>query len=161
MSSMPQSNTTYLFMAGGTGGHIFPALAVADQLKQRGNNIIWLGTQAGMEARLVPAAGIPLQTITIKGFRGKGLLAKLMVPFLFVRAVLQSIKVIRSVKPALVVGFGGFVAAPGGIAAKLMGKPLLVHEQNSVAGTTNKLLAFFANTILEAFPGSLKVAIHH
>ncbi len=154
------SQSTYLFMAGGTGGHIFPALAVAKELQQRGSQVHWLGTSAGMEAHLVPAENIKLHTIEIKGFRGKRVLAKLMMPILLCRAVFQAISVIREIQPNAVVGFGGFVAAPGGIAARLLGKKLIIHEQNSVAGTTNKLLNKLANQSLEGFPNSLKKAVH-
>lgn len=150
---------SYLIMAGGTGGHIFPALAVAEKLRERGADIHWLGTHAGMEFDLVPTKNIPLYLISIKGFRGKGLLKKILIPFLLVKAIVQAFFIIRKIAPDAVVGFGGYVAAPGGIAAYLLGKPLIIHEQNSVAGSTNKLLAKFATKILEAFSGSLKNAV--
>lgn len=153
------SKCRYLIMAGGTGGHVFPALAVAKELKRRDAEVSWLGTQAGMESKLVPAEGIELKIIEIKGFRGKGILTKLAMPFVLCRAVWQAMCVIRQIKPEVIVGFGGFVAAPGGIAAKLMGKKLIIHEQNSVAGTTNRMLAKIADTKMEAFPRSLDGAV--
>lgn len=152
-------NYRYLIMAGGTGGHIFPALAVVEKLRERGADIDWLGTHAGMEFDLVPKNNISLHLISIKGFRGKGLLKKILTPFLLVKAILQAILIIRKLAPDAVVGFGGYVAAPGGIAAYLLGKPLIIHEQNSVAGSTNKLLARFATKKLEAFSGSLNDAV--
>ncbi|MGH1484775.1 MAG: undecaprenyldiphospho-muramoylpentapeptide beta-N-acetylglucosaminyltransferase [Cellvibrionaceae bacterium] len=149
----------YLIMAGGTGGHIFPAMAVAKLLIDRGNDVYWLGTASGMESGIVSKEEIPLHAITIKGFRGKGILAKFYMPVLLLSAIWQSVRIIIKTKPDVVVGFGGYVSAPGGIAAKLLGKKLVVHEQNSVAGTTNKLLAKIASKVLEAFPGSLKNAV--
>lgn len=151
---------SYLIMAGGTGGHIFPALAVAKELMKRGGKIYWLGTESGMEAAIIPAENIAMKYIDIKGFRGKGPLSKLAAPFLLCKAILQSISVIRSINPSVVIGFGGFVSAPGGIAAKLLGKKLIIHEQNSIAGSSNKLLAKIAHKKLIAFPHSLENAIH-
>lgn len=153
------SSCRYLIMAGGTGGHIFPAMAVARALINNGSEIHWLGTEKGMESQLVPSEGIPLHLIPIKGFRGKGLLAKLSIPFLLFVSIVQAMKIIARVNPKVVVGFGGYVAAPGGIAARLLGKKLIVHEQNSVAGSTNKLLSKIASSNLEAFPNSLPKAI--
>lgn len=150
----------YLMMAGGTGGHIFPALAVANELKARGATVAWLGTEQGMEARIVAAADIPLYPITIKGFRGKGVMQKLLAPFLLCRAVFQAMIVIRQFKPSVIIGFGGFVAAPGGIASRLLGKPLVIHEQNSVAGSSNRLLAKMATKKLAGFPNALEGAMH-
>jgi len=114
----------FLIMAGGTGGHVFPALAVAKELLQRDKEVCWLGTEVGMESHLVPANNIKFKTIAIKGFRGKGLLSKLVVPFLLLRAVVQAAKVIRKVNPCVVIGFGGFVSAPGGIAARVVRQAL-------------------------------------
>lgn len=148
----------YLIMAGGTGGHIFPAMAVARSLREKGASVHWLGTATGMEYQLVPAENIPLHLIHIKGFRGKGLLAKLLTPLLLLSAIFQALKAIMKIKPDAIIGFGGYVAAPGGIAARLLGKKLIIHEQNSVAGTTNKLLAKLASCSLEAFPNSLPEA---
>ena len=149
----------YLIMAGGTGGHIFPAMAIAKALRERGADVHWLGTRAGMEYGLVTAEHIPLHPIAIKGFRGKGLLSKLLGPLRLVAAIVQALQLIRSVKPDVVVGFGGYVSAPGGIAARILGKSLIIHEQNSVAGSTNKLLKNIACKVLEAFPGSLDNAV--
>lgn len=148
----------YLIMAGGTGGHIFPALAVAEQLRERGAEIHWLGTQLGMEFTLIPKHNISLHLVAVKGFRGKGLLKKMLSPFLLIKAIIEAIFIIRKVAPDAVIGFGGYVAAPGGIAAFILGKALIIHEQNSVAGSTNKLLSLFATKKLEAFEGSLKGA---
>lgn len=147
-----------LIMAGGTGGHVFPALAVAEQLKALGWPVHWLGTQAGLEARVVPPAGIPVHWINVKGLRGKGLLRKLSAPFMLLWALLQAARVVISVRPAAVLGMGGFTTGPGGVMAWLLRRPLVIHEQNSVAGMTNRLLVPFASRVLEAFPGSLKGA---
>lgn len=140
-----------VIMAGGTGGHVFPALAVAEQLRHRGVTVSWLGTRAGIEARLVPAAGIDIDYLKIKGVRGRGLSGLLKAPFLVSLALWQAIKVLRHLKPDVVIGFGGFASGPGGLAAKLLRIPLLIHEQNAVAGTTNKLLARVANKTLTGF----------
>lgn len=145
-----------LMMAGGTGGHVFPALAVADALRARGAQIEWLGTARGIETRLVPAANIPLHFIRVEGVRGRGLMGLLKAPFLIVYALWQALDVIRQTQPDLVIGFGGFASGPGGVAAKIMGRPLVVHEQNAVAGTTNRLLARIATRILCAFPRAFK-----
>jgi len=148
------SARTVLIMAGGTGGHIFPALAAARVLRERGFEPIWLGTQRGLEARLVPPAQITMEWITVSGVRGKGVTAWLLAPFRLLRAIRQSMHVIRRRHPDVVLGAGGFVSGPGGIAAWLLRKPLVIHEQNAVAGMTNKLLARFATRVLEAFPKS-------
>jgi len=147
-------NLTVLIMAGGTGGHVFPALAVAEELRRRGAAIHWLGTARGIEVRLVPAADIPLHLIKVEGVRGRGILGLIKAPFLVMYAVLQALTVIRKIKPDVVLGFGGFASGPGGVAAKLSGKPLVIHEQNAVAGTTNRLLAKLATKVLAAFPGA-------
>lgn len=144
-----------LIMAGGTGGHIFPGLALAAELKSRGYHVDWLGTHRGLESRLVPEASIPLHFISIEGVRGRGALALLKAPFLILKAIYQASRVIRKISPMLIVGLGGFVAGPGGAAAKLLGRPLLIHEQNAVAGTTNRLLAVIASRVLLGFPGAL------
>ncbi len=141
-----------LIMAGGTGGHVFPALAVADELRAARRAVVWLGTQRGLEARVVPAAGIDIEWITITGVRGRGVLAMLMAPFRIIRATWQALAVLRRRRPVAVLGMGGFVAGPGGLAAWLTRRPLLIHEQNAVAGTTNRLLARFATRVFEAFP---------
>lgn len=145
-------NKTVLIMAGGTGGHVFPALAVAHALEARGCAIEWFGTQNGIEARVVPENNIALHCLTISGLRGKGIKALVSAPWRIVRAISQSVKLLRKIKPNVVLGMGGYVAGPGGVAAKVLGIPLVIHEQNARAGTTNKLLAKFADRVLCAFP---------
>ena len=149
-----------LIMAGGTGGHVFPALALARELRARRWRVIWLGTRRGLEARLVPAENIELEWLTVSGLRGKGFMAWLGAPLLLARALLQALAVLRRRRPALVVGLGGFVAGPGGVAAWLLRRPLLIHEQNAVAGFTNRCLARLARRVLTAFPGSFAPGIH-
>lgn len=141
-----------VIMAGGTGGHVFPALAVADELRRQGHTVSWLGTRHGLEAELVPAAGYPIDFIGIAGLRGKGLLGWLMAPLRITRALWQSLTVMRQRRPVVVLGMGGFVAGPGGLAAWLRRIPLVIHEQNAVAGLTNRLLARLASRVLSAFP---------
>ncbi len=148
-----------LMMAGGTGGHVFPALTIARELQERGVDIQWLGTEKGIESRLVPEAGIRLHTIDVTGVRGKGGLAKLMAPFRIMLAITQALKIIKKLKPQLVFGLGGFASGPGGVAARLLGLPLFIHEQNAIAGTTNKLLQKIATKVFEAFKGSLPQAV--
>ena len=147
---------TILIMAGGTGGHVFPGLAVANYLKSAGWHVVWLGTQAGMEARLVPQHDIDMKTIDFSGLRGKGAMTWLTLPLRLLRAFWQSIKVIREVQPNVVLGMGGYPAFPGGMMASLMSKSLLIHEQNSVPGLTNKVLAKLADKVLLGFPESIK-----
>lgn len=141
-----------LIMAGGTGGHIFPALAVAEQLKQEDHEVCFLGTARGLEAKLVPAHKFTLFTLNIVGVRGHKLSRKLLSPLLLLRAVWQAIRIIKKFKPDAVLGMGGFVSGPGGIAAFLLRKPLYLHEQNAVAGTTNRYLSKFAKHVFSAFP---------
>lgn len=143
-----------LIMAGGTGGHVFPALACAREFKARGFSVHWLGTPRGIENELVPAAGLPLHQISITGLRGKGLLALLKAPVQLVRAVLQARRIVRELQPVCVLGMGGYVSGPGGLAAWLNSTPLIIHEQNAVAGTANRSLALFAKRICEAFPNT-------
>ncbi|MGX2966780.1 undecaprenyldiphospho-muramoylpentapeptide beta-N-acetylglucosaminyltransferase [Ursidibacter sp. B-7004-1] len=143
-----------LVMAGGTGGHVFPAIAVAKELQQQGWEIRWLGTKDRMEAELVPKYGIPIEFIQISGIKGKGIKALLAAPFAILRAVLQARKIIRSYQPDAVLGMGGYVSGPGGIAAKLCGVPIILHEQNAVAGLTNLWLSKFARKTLQAFPSA-------
>ncbi|MDP3087734.1 MAG: undecaprenyldiphospho-muramoylpentapeptide beta-N-acetylglucosaminyltransferase [Methylotenera sp.] len=143
---------TLMVMAGGTGGHIYPAMAVADHLKDMGWNIVWLCTQGGMENRLIENKGYKKAMITMRGVRGKGLLGWLLLPVKLTKAFSQSISALRQHRPNVVLGMGGFAAFPGGLMAKLLGKPLVIHEQNSVAGLTNKVLAKFATRVLAAFP---------
>jgi UDP-N-acetylglucosamine--N-acetylmuramyl-(pentapeptide) pyrophosphoryl-undecaprenol N-acetylglucosamine transferase len=142
-----------MIMAGGTGGHVFPALAVAGVLRGR-RDIVWLGTARGIEARLVPAAGYPVEWIQVEGLRGKGFARWLGAPFLLARAVGQARRVLRRWRPGVVLGLGGFASGPGGIAARIAGLPLVIHEQNAVAGLTNRWLARIASRIAEGFPGS-------
>jgi len=143
-----------LVMAGGTGGHVFPALATARVLQRRGFDIVWLGTQRGIEARLVPAEGIPVEWLSVTGLRGKSVVTLLAAPFRLVLAIGQAMRAIRKHQPRVVLGAGGFASGPGGIAAWLLRRPLVVHEQNAVAGLTNRVLARFAARVLEGFPNS-------
>ncbi len=160
MMSAAANRRPVLIMAGGTGGHVFPALAVADELSSRGVPVSWLGTRRGLEARVVPAAGYVLSSIRVSGLRGKGLLRLLIAPFMLVFAVVQSVIIFLRLRPMAVLGMGGFAAGPGGLVAWLLRCPLVIHEQNSVAGLTNRLLAPLARYVLEAFPGSLPAARH-
>jgi UDP-N-acetylglucosamine--N-acetylmuramyl-(pentapeptide) pyrophosphoryl-undecaprenol N-acetylglucosamine transferase len=146
------SSPRILIMAGGTGGHVFPALAVAHELRARGAEVSWLGTRAGIEAELVPQAGIAIDYISITGLRGKGALGWLLAPLRIVRALWQAWAVLRRRRPQAVLGLGGFASGPGGLAAWLSGRPLLIHEQNAVAGLTNRLLSRVAQTVMQAFP---------
>lgn len=148
-----------LIMAGGTGGHVFPALAVADELRSRGIPVVWLGTKAGIESRLVPQAGYPIEWMSISGLRGKSVLTLLLAPLRLNVACAQALAVLLKIKPCVVLGMGGFVAGPGGLMAYVTGKALVVHEQNAVAGLTNKVLAKLSNTVLQAFPGVLPQAV--
>lgn len=148
------STPRILIMAGGTGGHVFPALAVAQELRRRGAEVSWLGTRAGIEAELVPQAGIDIDYISISGLRGKGALGWLLAPLRIVRALWQALAVLRRRQPQAVLGLGGFAAGPGGLAAWLTGRPLLIHEQNAVAGLTNRLLSRVAKQVMQAFPGT-------
>lgn len=144
-----------MIMAGGTGGHVFPGLAVAEVLIAQGVPVVWLGAVGGMEARLVPARGIEFEGIAIQGLRGKGWARLLAAPFLLLRALWQALMVLRRRRPRSVLSMGGFAAGPGGIAAFLLGRPLLVHEQNAIAGWTNRILARLARAVLTGFARSL------
>ncbi len=144
-----------LIMAGGTGGHVFPALAVADELRARGVPVVWLGTKAGIESRLVPQAGYPIEWMSITGLRGKNTLTLLLAPVRIVMACWQAMRVLLRRRPCAVLGMGGFASGPGGLMAWLIRKPLLVHEQNAIAGMTNKILSRFASVVLQAFPGRI------
>lgn len=144
-----------LVMAGGTGGHVYPALAVAESLIGSGWPVVWLGTRAGLEARVVPARGIPIEWVDVGGLRGKGLTALAAAPLRIARALVQSIAVMRRHRPRAVLGMGGYASGPGGLAAWLLRRPLVIHEQNAVGGTTNRLLARFARRVLTGFPGVL------
>lgn len=149
---------TVLIMAGGTGGHVYPALAVARGFQARGTRVVWLGTREGLEARVVPQAGIPLCHVRVRGLRGKGGLRWVLAPFTLSVALLQALAVLLRIRPHVVLGMGGFVTGPGGLAAWLMRRPLLIHEQNAVPGLTNRLLARLAACVMEAFPGSFPAA---
>jgi UDP-N-acetylglucosamine--N-acetylmuramyl-(pentapeptide) pyrophosphoryl-undecaprenol N-acetylglucosamine transferase len=148
-------NGPVLIMAGGTGGHIFPGIAVGRELRERGVQVIWLGGKIGLEGRLVPAAGFDLETLDFAGVRGKGLGTLLLAPARLLRAVLAAYKVLRRLRPASILSMGGYAAAPGGIAAWIARTPLVVHEQNSVPGFTNRLLSRFARRVLAGFDASL------
>ncbi len=150
----PTNPPKLLVMAGGTGGHIFPGLAVADMLKQQGWQIHWLGTADKMEAQLVPEHGYDISFINISGLRNKGLLSWLKLPFKLMASLWQGVRVIKTIKPDVVLGMGGYASAPGGLAAWLMKKPLVVHEQNAAAGLTNRLLSRIANKVCCAFPNA-------
>jgi UDP-N-acetylglucosamine--N-acetylmuramyl-(pentapeptide) pyrophosphoryl-undecaprenol N-acetylglucosamine transferase len=159
MSGAPVAAGPVLIMAGGTGGHVFPALAVANVLRARGIAVVWLGVPGSMESRVVPAQGFPIEWIRVAGIRGKGVLAWALAPLRILKAVAQAIGVLRRVRPRSVLGAGGYVSGPGGIAAWLLRVPLLIHEQNAIAGLTNRWLARLATQVLEAFPGSFGPAV--
>jgi len=160
MMALTASKRPVLIMAGGTGGHVFPALAVAAELSARGIAVSWLGTRRGLESRVVPAAGYPFETLRVSGLRGKGVLRLLLAPFMLMTALLQALIIQLRLRPRAVLGMGGFAAGPGGVTAWLLRRPLLIHEQNSVAGLTNRWLAPLAQTVMEAFPGSLPARRH-
>jgi len=146
--------STLMVMAGGTGGHVYPAMAVADHLKAEGWSIVWLATEGGMENRLVAGKGYAVPVIRMRGVRGKGLLRKLAAPLQVLLACGQSLKALRQYRPDVVLGMGGFAAFPGGLTAWLLRRPLVIHEQNSIAGLTNRVLAHFACKVLAAFPSA-------
>ena len=152
------SQKTALIMAGGTGGHIFPGLAVAEELRARGWRVHWLGAPGSMESRIVPQHGFPLELIDFSGVRGKGLATLALLPLRLLRAFWQALQVVRRVQPDVVVGLGGYITFPGGMMGVLCGKPLVLHEQNSVAGMANKVLAGVADRVFTAFPDVLKKA---
>lgn len=143
-----------LVMAGGTGGHVFPALATARLLQSDGVDVHWLGTRAGIEARLVPSAGIPITYLDVAGVRGQGVKRLLLAPARIAAGIFQTIRLIRQFKPDFVIGMGGFVTGPGGVAAWLSGVPLFIHEQNAIAGFTNRMLSVLARRVYQAFPGA-------
>ncbi len=153
------SSRSIMIMAGGTGGHVFPALAVACALRERDFEVVWLGTRRGLEARVVPAAGFDMEWVSVSGLRGKSPLTWLLAPFRLIAALFQSLNVVRRRRPGAVLGMGGFVSGPGGLAAWLLRRPLVVHEQNAVAGLTNRILARLAVRVLEAFPRSFPPGI--
>lgn len=154
------SKPCVMIMAGGTGGHVFPALSLAGLLRSRNIEVVWLGTRAGIESRLVPAAGIDVEWIDIGGLRGKGLSTLFAAPVRLARALWQALAAVRRHQPRVVVGLGGYVTGPGGLAAWLARRPLVIHEQNAIAGFTNRLLARFATRVLEAFSGSFGPRVH-
>ena len=152
--------TRLLVVAAGTGGHVYPALAVAERLRCLGVDVSWLGTAVGIESRLVPAAGFPFHVSRVAGLRGKGVARWLAAPYLLVRSGLRSIAVLSRVRPHVVLGMGGYGAGPGGLVARLLGIPLVIHEQNAIPGLTNRILAWFATRVLEAFPASFSARRH-
>lgn len=154
MTMRNESKGTLMVMAGGTGGHVYPAIAVADCLYTKGWKIVWLATEGGMENRLIADKPYSKAMMTMRGVRGKGLMGWVLLPFKLMLAFQQSLSAILAHKPDVVLGMGGFAAFPGGMMAKLMGKPLVIHEQNSVAGLTNKTLSYVANKVLAAFPAA-------
>lgn len=146
------SRAPILIMAGGTGGHVFPALALARLLRAASHEVVWLGTKAGLEARVVPAENIDIEWLAMSGLRGKGAATLLLAPFKLAQSIWQALRIMRRRRPGLVVGFGGFVTGPGGVAAWLTRRPLVIHEQNAIAGYSNRCLAHIARRVLSAFP---------
>jgi UDP-N-acetylglucosamine--N-acetylmuramyl-(pentapeptide) pyrophosphoryl-undecaprenol N-acetylglucosamine transferase len=151
---MNHARAPILIMAGGTGGHVFPALALARLLRAASYEVVWLGTQRGLEARVVPAENIAIEWLSMSGLRGKGVATLLAAPFKLAHSIWQASRIIRRRRPGLVVGFGGFVTGPGGVAAWLMQRPLVIHEQNAIAGYSNRCLAHIARRVLAAFPNA-------
>lgn len=156
---MTTAKHVLMLMAGGTGGHIFPGLAVAHYMRDRGWEVVWLGNQCGMEGKLVPEHGFRMCHISFSGVRGKGLLVKILLPFVLLRALYQSYRIMRTIRPNVVLGMGGYITFPGGIIARLLGFPLVMHEQNAIPGLANRILAKLANRVLCAFPNSLSNAV--
>lgn len=154
MNTSDKGTQTLMVMAGGTGGHVYPAMAVADYLQANGWNIVWLCTVGGMENRLIASKNYQKAMITMRGVRGKGVLGWLLLPIKISVALAQSYQAIAKYQPDLVLGMGGFAAFPGGLMASLLGKPLVIHEQNAVAGWTNKILSYFAKQVVVAFPSA-------
>ena len=148
------ANKHLMVVAGGTGGHIFPGIAVADHMRQQGWTVSWVGTADRMEAQLVPKHGFEIDFVEVQGVRGNGITRLLKAPFMVLKAILVAKKIIKQRKPAVILAMGGYVTGPVGIAAKLSGVPLVIHEQNAVAGFSNKLLATVANQVLAAFPNA-------
>lgn len=147
-----KQNLHVLIATGGTGGHVYPALAVAEELMNRGIKVSWMGTRNGMEAKIVPKKSIPLYFVSVTGLRGKGVLGWALAPFKLTLAISQALLILIQQKPNAVLGMGGFVSGPGGFASWLLRKPLVIHEQNTIAGMTNKLLSNFATHVAQAFP---------
>jgi len=157
---MIDSARPVVIAAGGTGGHVFPALAVADVLRERGVPVVWIGTRRGLEARVVPEAGIPIHWISVAGLRGKGFIGRITGPMRLLAALVQSLWLVARLRPRAVLGMGGFVTGPVGVAAKLTGKALVLHEQNAVAGLTNRKLAPYAATVFSAMPNAFSHSIN-
>lgn len=149
-----------LIMAGGTGGHVFPALAVAQELRGRGHQVHWLGTRHGLESDVVPRAGFPIEYLSVKGLRGKGVIGWLLAPGRLLLALTQALRICARLRPQAVLGMGGFVTGPGGVASWLLHRPLVIHEQNAIPGMTNRWLSHFATRVLQAFPGSFTPQRH-
>lgn len=145
-----------MILAGGTGGHVFPALAVAEELRRQRVDVIWVGTRRGLEARVVPAAGIAMEWLEVRGLRGKGLRSRLGAPGMLLHALWQALRLVGRYQPQAVLGMGGYVSGPGALAAWLLRRPLLIHEQNITAGFTNRLLRPLAQVVMTGFPGSFK-----
>ena len=148
-------NLRVMIMAGGTGGHVFPALAVADELLAVDAKISWLGTRRGIESELVPSRDLAITYLDIEGIRGRGVMALVRAPLLLFRSIRQALSLLNEFKPQVVLGMGGFASGPGAVAAKLKGIPVVIHEQNSVAGTTNRLSAHIARRVMQGFPNTL------
>jgi len=157
---MATGDMKVLIMAAGTGGHVFPAISIAQELMSRGVSVEWLGTPTGLENDLLKGTDIPIHQVSIKGLRGSGFMRLLLAPIMLISAFWHSLRIIRRVAPDCVLGMGGFVCGPAGLAAKFRGKPLLIHEQNAVAGLTNRLLFRLSNRAMEAFPATFKQARH-
>ncbi|MDX1487597.1 MAG: UDP-N-acetylglucosamine--N-acetylmuramyl-(pentapeptide) pyrophosphoryl-undecaprenol N-acetylglucosamine transferase, partial [Acidiferrobacterales bacterium] len=145
-----------MVIAGGTGGHVFPGLAVAEHLKSQGIDVVWVGTRGGLEAQAVPAAGFNIDWISLRGVRGRGVIAWLLLPVKVAFALTQVLRIMLRQRPDVVLAMGGFVAGPGGLMAWLLRKPLLIHEQNAIPGLTNRWLAWLADGVLCGFPGAFK-----
>jgi UDP-N-acetylglucosamine--N-acetylmuramyl-(pentapeptide) pyrophosphoryl-undecaprenol N-acetylglucosamine transferase len=158
-TNIAQVRKSALIAAAGTGGHIFPGIAIAEGLISNGWNVVWLGTTTGMENGLIPKRNIQFESIEFGGVRGKGLVSWLTMPFKLIKATFDSCKIMSKVKPDVVVGFGGYVSLPAGLAAKLLCKKLIIHEQNSVVGLSNKILSYLTNNIFTAFPNVIKNAV--
>jgi len=156
--SAPRAALRVLVMAGGTGGHVFPALAVAERLREQGAQVEWLGTRGGMEARLVPRRGFAFHALGVAGLRGRGAAGWLLAPLRVAAATWAALRLLARLRPAVVLGMGGYASGPGGLAAWLARRALVVHEQNAVPGLTNRILARLADRVLEAFPGSFPPA---
>lgn len=148
-----------MILAGGTGGHVYPALAVAEELRRRRVDVVWVGTRRGLEARVVPAAGIALEWLEVRGLRGKGLVSWLSAPGMLLRALWQALRLMRRHRPRAVLGMGGYVSGPGALAAWLLRRPLLIHEQNVIGGFTNRTIGRLARVVMTGFPGEFKQGV--